>query len=129
MRPYEAKVLLVEDDANVRATLKAMLEEMDIYSIQEAENGIEALRYIDENAHSVNLIICDWNLPQKTGIELLREMRQSHPNIPFVMITARADKESVTLARENDVTSYICKPVNFESLEKKITFLLKQMNN
>ncbi len=127
MRPHEAKVLLIEDDSNVRATLKAMLEEMNIYNIQEAENGIEALRYIDDNYF--NLILCDWNLPQKTGIELLREIRQSHPDVPFVMITARADKESVTLARENDVTSYICKPVNFQDLEKKIKFVIKHLND
>ncbi len=126
MKAIEAKVLLIEDDPNIRTTLKLMLEEMGIHNITETINGIEALQYIDEHTYEINLIICDWNMPKKTGIEFLREVRQVFPTMPFVMITARADKDSVLLAQAENVTAYVSKPVSFDALKKKIDHVLNQ---
>lgn len=120
------KVLLVEDDENVRITLKAMLEEMGITRIYEKENGADALEFLDENPGEASLILCDWNMPYKTGLELLNEVRTVYPHLPFIMLTARADEDSVLAAKNSKVTGYIPKPVTFERLKAKITTILSK---
>lgn len=126
-------ILLVEDDQNVRSSIKAMLQEMGISMIYEAADGQQALKTLDEiNEHAqsgykekVSMIICDWNMPHKTGIEFLREVRQIDPKLPFLMVTARSDQESVSAAIENKVTSYIRKPFTYLDLSKKVSSILK----
>ena len=118
-------ILLVEDSAEVRRTVRAMLTEMKITQVHEAENGKDALSYVDELMEGIDLIICDWNMPHKTGIELLKEVRQTQPNLPFLMITARSDQESVEAAIDSKVTGYIRKPFSYDELQSKVMKILK----
>lgn len=122
--------LIVEDDSNVQLTLKLMLNEMGfaLTNISTASNGNAALKQLDEAKTPFSLIISDWNMPQKTGIDLLKEVRQAHPTMPFLMITARADKDSILDAKSNAVTAYIRKPVTFEALKTKIFSILEIEN-
>ena len=121
----ETNVLLVEDDVNVRTAIKGMLREMGISNIQEATDGVKALEYLDDHPDVLSLIVCDWNMPNKTGIGLLKDVRQAYPILPFLMVTARADKDSVLDAKNADVTGYICKPFSFEDFRKKVSTMLK----
>ena len=52
----------------------------------------------------------DWNLPHVSGLELLRQIRASDPDLPFLMVTGASDRESVIVAKENGVTGYLAKP-------------------
>lgn len=120
-------ILIVEDDSTVQMTLKMMLSEMGflLANISTASNGAQALKLIDEATKAYDLIISDWNMPQKTGIDILREVRQSHPHMPFLMVTARADKDSILDAKNNAVTAYIRKPVTFDEIRSKIFSILR----
>ncbi len=129
MKLNEHIFLLVEDDPNVRLTIKCMLHEMGITQIREAENGHTALRFLEGEAIEISFIICDWNMPHKTGIEFLREVRQVSETIPFLMITARADKDSILAAKSSNVTAYIRKPFTFKELKDKITAVLAMTYN
>lgn len=120
MKLNQIRVLLVEDDYNVRKTLHIMLSEMGIKHIDEAINGMDALPMMEGALCKYHLIICDWNMPKKTGAELLREIRMTHPKVPFLMITARADQQSIMTAKDAGVTSYIRKPINFDHLRQHI---------
>ncbi|PCJ70389.1 MAG: response regulator [Rhodobiaceae bacterium] len=122
-------VLLVEDDRNVRATVKSMLREIGLQDIYTCSNGADALRFFEEESSEVRLIICDWNMPQKTGIEFLREIRQSHPELPFLLITARADQESVIAAKDAHVTDYLRKPFTLADLKSRVTHILSHMDD
>lgn len=124
MKADNVTVLLVEDDQNVRSTLKAMLREMGVSQVFQAGDGQEALKYFDANPDGVDMVICDWNMPHKTGIEFLREIRQVYPDMPFLMITARADKESIIAAKSAQVTAYIRKPFTFDELKDKIMVMM-----
>lgn len=124
MKIEDLNVLLVEDDRNVRATVRSMLQEMGINSIHESHDGQAAWEYLENNDWKINMIICDWNMPHVTGIEFLREVRLAYPNMAFLMITARADKNSVLAAKSCDVTGYIRKPFSFEDLRKKIASMI-----
>jgi len=117
-------ILLVEDDFNVRSTINAMLREIGFTEIEGVSNGADALRYFDDHADDVILVVCDWNMPQKTGIEFLREVRQSHPDLPFLLVTARADQESILSAKRAGVTGYLRKPFTLTGLNDRVTTLL-----
>lgn len=119
------KILLAGNNNNVRTTAKYMLQEMGITHIAEAENGQIAKDYFDANSTDINFIISDWNMPHKTGLELLKEIRRTHPDIPFVMSSVHTDKSSIMSAKLSNVTDYLCKPYSFKDLQESITKILK----
>ncbi len=122
----DTNILLVEDDLNVRMTVRSMLTEMGVKNIFEKKDGQEALTFVENMQVRLDLIICDWNMPHKTGLEFLREIKQSYPEILFLMITARNDEDSVLTAKEANVSAYIRKPFSFEELKTKVQTLLKK---
>ncbi len=120
----DLNILLVEDDKNVIATLRSMLMEYGVSNVFDATNGEEALELLREAPDTISFVICDWNMPKVTGIEVLEEVRKTNPEMPFLMVTARADKESVIKAKENNVSAYICKPFTYGQLKKKVNFVI-----
>ena len=118
------KVLLIDDDPNVRLTVKSMLEEMNVTKIVEAADGQTAIDYFDDHSNDIDLIICDWNMPHKTGLEFLNYVRKSHKDLPFLMSSARADEESIISAKLSNVTAYLSKPYSFGDLNEKINAIV-----
>ncbi|NCT40501.1 MAG: response regulator [Alphaproteobacteria bacterium] len=121
------KVLIAEDQNEVRSMLRNMLMELGINQIFESGDGREALNFIDSAFDFVDLIICDWNMPNMNGVELLRQIRTVDPDIPFLMITGRSDIESVVEAKSSGVSAYISKPFSPVQLEAKLRILLARM--
>ena len=126
MKLEDIKILLVEDEKNARSTIRAMLSEMGINQVFESKTGEEAQVFLDMDAVEVDMVISDWNMPDKTGYQLLEYLRETHRTIPFIMITGRADQNSVKDAISAGVTSYIRKPFSMQDLESKVTFLHKK---
>ena len=120
------KILLVEDDQNTRSTVRAMLAEMGINQVFESKDGEEANVFMDMDAMDIDIVISDWNMPNKTGFEFLKSLKQSKPNLPFIMITGRADANSVQDAVQEGVTSYVRKPFSMKELEAKIKSIHKK---
>ncbi len=118
--PEQLGVLVVDDQVAARSMLKKMLKELRINQVFEAANGRDALRLLDSAPEMIHLIICDWNMPSMTGIELLRQVRSVGIEVPFLMITGRADKESVIVAKDAGVSAYISKPYSQVQLEAKL---------
>lgn len=117
--------LLVEDDINVRFTIKAMLQEMGITDITEAKDGESALKTLQDSFGTWQLVLCDWNMPNKTGLQFLQDVRAMSPDLPFIMITARADEASILDAKSSRVTAYIRKPFSQKELRAKIASVVK----
>lgn len=114
------KVLVVDDAAFirdlVRKTLRARFPGMEV---EEAIHGRKAQQLL--NRESFDLILCDWEMPEMSGIELLSWLRQEQQSkVPFVMVTSRGDKENVVEAIQAGVTDYIGKPFSSESLLNKV---------
>lgn len=127
MKPNQMNVLLIEDDTNTRSTLRMMLQEMGITQVYESTNGSDAMEYVDKTeGKNLDLVICDWNMPGKTGFEVLEEIRAIDTELPFLMVTARADQESVTDAKDAGVSGYIRKPFTLDELEKKVKAVIKK---
>ena len=114
------KILVVDDQSDMRSMVRGMLSEMGITQIFDASDGREALTFADAAIDMIDIVICDWNMPKLTGIELLRQMRSVMPKIPFLMLTGRGDLDSVAEAKASGVTAYIRKPFSPANLEIKL---------
>ena len=125
-RFQDMKVLLAEDEVNARKTILMMLKEMGITQIFESADGQIAQEVLDTEDSDIDLVISDWNMPHKNGANFLQDLRSKHPTLPFIMMTGRADVNSVTDAVNYGVTAYIRKPFTLNELESKIKFALKE---
>jgi two-component system chemotaxis response regulator CheY len=120
----ELCVLLVEDDESMREMISRMLRRMRIGGILEAENAEEALDWIGRVPNALDLVICDWNMPGMTGIELFARLRSTAPRVPFLMLTGRADGDSLAAAQQAGIPGYIVKPTSAPELKAKIAALI-----
>jgi two-component system chemotaxis response regulator CheY len=122
----DKKFLVVDDFATMRKIIRNLLRQLGYAHIDEAEDGVVGLRKM--RATKYDMVICDWNMPNMTGIELLREVRadDSLKETPFLMVTAEANKENVIEAVKAGVSNYIVKPFTADTLAGKIDAVLKK---
>ncbi len=113
-------VLIVDDFATMRRILKNIMKQLGFSNIIEAENGKDALKQL--KAESIGLVLCDWNMPEMAGIDVLNAVRGDDQlqKTPFVMVTAEAQKENILEAVKAGVSSYIVKPFTAETVEEKL---------
>lgn len=106
----DLKVLIVEDNPQASKLLKKVLGGLGVHQAFCSADGREAQQFLDAADDMVDLIICDWEMPNMTGIELLQQVRTVYPDMPFIMVTGNADAESVKAAARYRVSGYIKKP-------------------
>ena len=114
------KVLIVDDFATMRRILKNIMKQIGFSDITEADNGKNALKVL--KSQKIDLILCDWNMPEMPGIEVLNTVRADDElkSTPFVMVTAEAQKENILEAVKAGVSSYVVKPFTAETVEQKL---------
>ena len=114
------RLLVVDDFSTMRRIIKNILRQLGFTNIEEADDGTTAWEII--NKGGIDFVISDWNMPQMTGIELLRKVRASEEfaDRPFLMVTAEAQQENVIEAVQAKVSNYIVKPFTAETLKQKI---------
>ncbi len=114
------KVLVVDDFATMRKIIKNVLKQISIENVLEAENGKHALTILKND--SVDLIISDWIMPEMTGIEFLKACKgdEAIKKIPFIMVTAEAQKDNIMEAIKSGVDNYIVKPFTPDKLREAI---------
>jgi two-component system, chemotaxis family, chemotaxis protein CheY len=125
----EMKILIVDDFAMVRKLIKGHLKEFGYINTVEAEDGVLALKVL--KSQTIDFIISDWNMPNMSGLELLKAVRADADccKIPFLMITAEATKENIILALKAGVSNYIVKPFPPAKLNEKITQILEKQRS
>lgn len=123
----DLKILIVEDQKDARLMLRNMLAGFGITQVFEASDGKEGMEFLDLAFDFVNLIICDWNMPNMSGVEFLRQIRTVDPAMPFLMVTGRSDKMSVLEAKTSGVTAYIRKPFSPVQMEAKLRIVMQRM--
>jgi len=107
----EMKILIVEDARVVRKMAVKILKELGFSKIIEAEDGQVGMTMIKSNP-DIDVIISDWNMPNKDGYELLKWLRsnEQYDHIPFIMATAQGEQKQIQKASEAGANSYITKP-------------------
>jgi DNA-binding response OmpR family regulator len=121
-------VLVVDDNPRTLKLIQAVLKDMGVGQVFTATDGREAQMFLDAGEELINLIVCDWNMPRMNGLELLRQVRMTKPDMPFLMVTARGTIDSVTAAKKNGVSAYIVKPFSPAELEQKVVSLARRID-
>ena len=119
----DLSVMLVDDDEGMRQLVRRMLLRLKVPTIIEAEGGQQALERLGAEPDLVNLVICDWNMPEMSGMDLFGRVREINPKLPFLMLTGRADLSSILAAKKAGIPAYIVKPISQQELKTKITFV------
>jgi two-component system, chemotaxis family, chemotaxis protein CheY len=116
----EMKVLVVDDFATMRRIVKNVLKQIGFRHISEADDGKSALKAMKSEKY--DLVMCDWNMPEMPGIDLLNTVRADDElkDTPFVMVTAEAQKENILEAVKAGVSNYVVKPFTAETVEEKL---------
>lgn len=114
------RVLVVDDFSTMRRIIKNILRQLGFTNVVEADDGTTAWDIL--NKDKIEFIISDWNMPQMTGIELLRKVRASEEfcDLPFLMVTAEAQQENIIEAAQARVSNYIVKPFTADVMKQKI---------
>ena len=118
IRNFRTKILLVEDSTPIRKLELRMLMDTGFHNIVEAVNGEDAIEVLEKNS-DIGLIISDWNMPKKTGIELLEWLKSNtkYKHIPFIMATAQGSKKQVVKAFDKGANNYVIKPFGRRDLK------------
>lgn len=144
----DLKVLVVEDNPSALKMLKMVLKGMGIRNVFTATDGQAGLDFLfgnqdivyldaldgaaelakpavpEDDSDPVDLIMCDWNMPRMTGLELLQAVRKKFPDMPFMMATEKSDAASINAAKKIAVDAYLTKPYTPQECERKLLELI-----
>src|SRR5215470_2438880 len=116
-RPAEAttggSVLIIDDEAAIRESLETLLE-FEGYQVDAAETGEQGLAKLGE--HPFDLVLLDFALPDRNGLEILADIRDRDPDMAIIMITAYGTVDNAVRAMQNGATNFITKPWDNEKL-------------
>ncbi|MBJ2346005.1 MULTISPECIES: response regulator [Pseudomonas] len=124
----KVSVLVVDDASFIRDLVKKCLRNyFPGIRIEDAVNGKKAQALLAREAF--DLVLCDWEMPEMSGLELLTWCRQQDnlKGMPFVMVTSRGDKENVVQAIQAGVSGYVSKPFTNEQLLTKVKQALNKV--
>ncbi|HEX2829020.1 MAG TPA: chemotaxis response regulator CheY [Burkholderiales bacterium] len=127
MSDSNMRFLVVDDFSTMRRIVRNLLKELGYTNADEAEDGSVALAKL--KAERFDFVVSDWNMPNMTGIELLKSIRAepSLKDLPVLMITAEARKENIIEAAQNGANGYIVKPFTAATLDEKLTKIFKAL--
>lgn len=114
------KFLVVDDFSTMRRIVRNLLKELGFANVQEAEDGVDGLNKL--RGEAFDFVVTDWNMPNMTGIELLRAIRAdaSLKHLPVLMVTAEAKKENIIEAAQAGASGYVVKPFTAATLDEKL---------
>jgi len=114
------KFLVVDDFSTMRRIVRNLLKELGFSNVQEAEDGVDALNKL--RGEAFDFVVSDWNMPNMTGIDLLRAIRADAnlKHLPVLMVTAEAKKENIIMAAQAGASGYVVKPFTAATLDEKL---------
>lgn len=115
------KILIVDDEPSIREALQIFFEDRG-YSVSRAENGAEALSYIEKE--DFDLVLSDIRMDKLDGIDLIKRMAYYNEKTPVVLITAYPEVKSAIEALRHGAAEYIIKPFEMKELERKISAII-----
>ena len=122
MLARNTRILVVDDMMTMRKLIIRSCQEIGFLNFVEAADGAIAWEKLSVANPPIGLIICDWNMPNVSGLEFLKRLRvdERFKDLPFILLTAESEKAQVAEAINSGVTSYIVKPFNTETLRVKL---------
>lgn len=128
MADQNMRFLVVDDFSTMRRIVRNLLKELGFSNVDEAEDGQIALHKLKNG--QFDFVVSDWNMPNMTGIELLRAMRADPQlkHLPLLMVTAEAKKENIIEAATAGASGYIVKPFTAATLDEKLKKIFANMS-
>lgn len=116
MSSTDKKILVLDDTPTMRMIVTGMLHDLGFRDVLEAENTDMALDIVKRNR--IAIVLADWNLPGKSGIEFLRQIRAipATRELPVVMMTSNNEPQQIEEARRAGVSGYLVKPFGMPDL-------------
>lgn len=114
------RFLIVDDFGTMRRIIRNLLGDLKCPHVDEAEDGVVALRKLRQ--WDFDFVLSDWNMPNMSGLELLRAIRSDDKlkHLPVLMVTAEAKKENIIEAAQAGASGYVVKPFTAVTLEEKL---------
>ncbi|HEY8085962.1 MAG TPA: chemotaxis response regulator CheY [Methylophilaceae bacterium] len=121
------KFLVVDDFSTMRRIIRNLLKELGFTNVDEAEDGVAALNKLQSGRFE--FVVTDWNMPNMTGLELLRNIRQDPliKDLPVLLVTAEAKRENIVAAAQSGANGYIVKPFTATTLEEKLNRIFEKL--
>jgi two-component system chemotaxis response regulator CheY len=127
MSENNMKFLVVDDFSTMRRIVRNLLKELGFTNVDEAEDGVVALQKL--RSEPFDFVVSDWNMPNMTGIDLLKAIRADAAlkHLPVLMVTAEAKKENIIEAAKAGANGYVVKPFTAATLDEKLNKIFKTM--
>lgn len=119
-----ARILVADDDDLMRTFIVLNLETVGVKEVVEATNGLQAWSLVKQ--HDFDLVLIDWHMPGKSGLEIIRQIRSHDSEVPILMVTAEAVRGQVLEALQSGATDYLVKPFEADKLRAKVVKLLEK---
>jgi len=122
-------ILIVDDMEAIRSMINSCLKHLGVEHVFMDVNGEVAWKTLNEKR--VDLVICDWDMPKVSGLELLKRIRASehYNHIPFLMLTATTKREHIVDAINAGTSDYLTKPFKPKELEYRVIKLLRKVKS
>lgn len=122
------RILIVDDMMTMRKIVAKTCKELGFTDISEAADGAQAFEAVTKASPAFGLIISDWNMPNSTGLDLLKRVRADsrYNKTPFLMVTAESEQSQVVEAVKSGVDGYIVKPFAATALKEQLEGIYKK---
>lgn len=130
MFPSSTRILILDDMMTMRKVVGKTLKEIGFTDIQDGADGNQGWEILNSSNPPIQLIISDWNMPNCTGLDLLKKVRadERFSKLPFLLLTAEAETHQVMTAMQAGVTNYIIKPFTPDTIKEKLAQAWKKVN-
>jgi len=123
---YDCNIVVIDDDKITLELVQIILEEIisgEIFVFSDSKQAFDFVQ--SDSMDKISLVVCDWLMPDVSGLEILAALRKIKPNCPFLMITANATKKLVVDCMRLGATDFIVKPFHTNDLLTKVERLIR----
>lgn len=127
---YDCNIVVIDDDKIILKLIQVILEDVIVGNIHTFSDSKQALDYIkSEQMDKISLVICDWLMPDISGLDILAALRKSKPYCPFLLVTGNATKQLVVDSIRLGASEFIVKPFQSNNLISKVERLIRDADS
>lgn len=130
MFDLKTRILVLDDMGTMRKIVTKVCHELGYKDVTQAADGILGWQALCESNPPIGLIISDWNMPNCTGLELLKKVRgdKRFAHLPFLLVTAEAEQQQIVQALTAGVNGYVVKPFSPDILKARLEAVYQKLN-
>ncbi|MEY3973919.1 MAG: hypothetical protein RIS59_280 [Pseudomonadota bacterium] len=132
--PPNTRFLIIDDVASMRILIRSLLARLDYKNVLDADTVPSAIALLEKCValgEPVDVVLSDWEMPQYTGLEMLKEVRSNEKfaKLPFIMVTGVRSTDNVMAALQAGVSGYLVKPFSEAQLLAQLGLAWKKLNS